>query len=199
MGYLALLALWICLSAASPVSAQTSSSDVSATNLRTDGLFWYTVTSAGALYDKAGPYALSGCVSQSPVSTTGLVDVGGYYILSGFWSSEFSGRLNHERGEVIVSSWRPGVFRLHGNYPNPFRLSTRIAYDLPTGSNVCLSVYDAGGRSIKELVGGWQEAGQYSLNWDGRDKMGRTCPAGVYFCSLKTEHQKAMRKMVVAE
>ena len=54
-------------------------------------------------------------------------------------------------------------------------------------------------RQVKELASGWQEAGRHSLNWDGKDKMGRTCPSGVYFCSLKTEHQKDVKKMLIAE
>ena len=199
MGHLSYICLWVSLCVASPVSPRTVSSAVNAGDTRTDGVLWYTVTSAGVLCNTAGPYALSGCVSQSPISASGFVDVGGYCIVGGFWSSEFDARLGHNRDEVIVSSLKPGAFRLHRNYPNPFRTSTRVAYDLPVRSEVSLSVYDAAGRQVKELASGWQEAGRYSLSWDGKDKTGKTCPAGVYFCSLKAEHQKAVKKMLIAE
>jgi hypothetical protein len=199
MGYLSSVYLWACLCAASPASSQAGSPVATAGNTRADGVFWYTVTSAGVLCDKAGPYALSGCVSQSPISAAGFVDIGGYHVIGGFWALEFNAKINHDRDEVVLSSLKPGAFKLYRNYPNPFRLSTRVAYDLPVRSNVCLSVYDAGGRQVKQLASGWQEAGRYSLNWDGRDKSGRTCPSGVYFCSLKTEHQEAVKKMLIAE
>jgi hypothetical protein len=162
-------------------------------------LGWYTVTSAGVLCDKAGPYALSGCVSQSPIQTLGFVSAGPYYIIGGFWSSEFNARFRPNRDEVVVSSLRPGAFRLYRNYPNPFRLGTRIAYDLPVRSRVYLSIYDVDGRQVRRLAEGWQDAGRYSLNWDGRDKKGRACPTGVYFCSLKTEDRAAVEKMLIAE
>ena len=183
----------------SPVSPQRIPSLVPAVNLSSGNLGWYTITSAGVLCDKAGPYALSGCVSQSPISALGFVDAGAYYIIGGFWSSEFNARFSQNRDEVVVSSLKPGAFRLYRNYPNPFRQRTRIAYDLPVRSRVYLRIYDSDGRQVMELADGWQDAGRYSMNWDGRDKAGRTCPSGVYFCSLKTEDHDAVRKMLLAE
>jgi hypothetical protein len=162
-------------------------------------LDWYTVTSAGILCDKAGPYALSGCVSQTPVSALGFVDAGPYFIIGGFWSSEFDARFGQNRDEVVVSSLKPGALRLYRNYPNPFRQRTRIAYDLPVRCKVYLSIYDVDGRQVRRLADGWQDPGRYSLGWDGRDKKGRACPAGVYFCSLKTEDRAAVEKMLLVE
>jgi hypothetical protein len=199
MGYLHFLSIWMCLVAASPVSLQEGPSVGPAGKLWTDSLSWYTVTSAGVLCDKAGPYVLSGCVSQSPMSALGFVDAGPYYIIGGFWSSEFNARFNPNRDEVVVSSLKPGAFRLYRNYPNPFRQGTRIVYDLPVRSKVYLSIYDVDGRQVRELADCLQDAGRYNLSWDGRDKTERTCPSGVYFCSLKTEDHSAVRKMLVAE
>jgi flagellar hook assembly protein FlgD len=78
-------------------------------------------------------------------------------------------------------------------------VATRIAYDLPVRSKVLLSIYDVDGRQVARLADGWQEAGRYNLKWDGRDKRGRACPTGVYFCSLRTEDAAAVRKMLIAE
>jgi hypothetical protein len=170
-----------------------------ADNLSAGVLGWYTFTSAGVLCDKAGPYALSGSVSQSPISTLGFVGAGPYYIIGGFWSSEFDARLSPRRDEVVVSSLKPGAFRLYRNSPNPFRGTTRISYDLPARSKVYLSIYDAGGRQVRRLADGLQEAGRYSVIWDGRDKTGRVCPTGVYLCSMKAEGHDAVKKMLLAE
>jgi hypothetical protein len=199
MGYLSLVSLCVCLLAASPIPPQKGLSPVSADNLSAGSIGWYTFTSAGVLCDKAGPYALSGSVSQSPISTLGFVGAGPYYIIGGFWSSEFDARLSPRRDEVVVSSLKPGAFKLYRNSPNPFRGTTRISYDLPVRSKVYLSIYDIGGRQVRRLADGWQDAGRYGLIWDGRDKRGRACPTGVYFCSLKTEDQDAVRKMLLAE
>jgi hypothetical protein len=197
MSYLSFLCLWVSMvqAAVPSILAAPTVSEPSSQG----GLGWYTVTSAGALWDKAGPYALSGCVSQSPISVSGFLDVEGYCIVSGFWSSECNARFNRDRDEVLVSSLKPEAFKLYCNYPNPFRISTRVDYDLPVRGQVCLSVYDATGRQVRELAGGWQEAGRYSLNWDGKDKTGRRCPSGVYFCSLQSAHQKAVKRMLFAE
>jgi hypothetical protein len=168
-------------------------------NLPTGNLGWYTVTSAGVLGDKAGPYCLSGCISQSPISTPGFVDAGTYYIIGGFWSSEFEARFSQNRDEVVTSSLKPGALRLYRNSPNPFRRATRIAYDLPVRSRVYLSIYDVDGRQVRKLAECRQDAGRYSLNWDGKDNKERACPSGVYFCSLKTEDDDAVEKMLIAE
>jgi hypothetical protein len=199
MGYLSLLPLWICLSAASPDSPQKGQTLGPAVNLSAGSLDWYTVTSAGVLCDKAGPYALSGCISQSPIPFLGFVGAGPYYIIGGFWSSELNARFGQNREEVVVSSLKPGAFKLYRNYPNPFRLRTRIAYDLPVRCKVYLSIYDVDGRQVRRLADGWQDAGRYSLGWDGTDKKGRACPTGVYFCSLKTEDRAAVEKILLAE
>ncbi len=199
MGYLLSVYLWAGLCAASPSSPQPVPSPANAVSLQTDRLGWYTVTSGGTLGDRSGPYALSGNVSQSPISADGFVAAGEYCIIGGFWSSEFNARFGQEREEVTATSLKPGVFRLYRNSPNPFRQGTRIAYDLPARISVRLAIYDAGGRQVKELASGWHKAGRYSLNWDGRDKAGRSCPAGIYFCSLRTEDRTAVRKMLIAE
>jgi|WetSurMetagenome_2_1015567.scaffolds.fasta_scaffold44319_2 hypothetical protein len=195
MGYLSLFSLCIYLLTPSPVSPRKGL----ALTLSAGSLDWYTGTSAGVLCDKAGPYALSGCVSQAAMPALGFVDSSSYYIIGGFWSSEFNARFSRNRDEVVVSSLKPGAFRLYRNHPNPFRYRTLIAYDLPLRSRVYLRIYDSDGRQVRELANGWQDAGRYRLNWDGRDKTGRTCPSGVYFCSLKTKDSDAVQKMLIAE
>lgn len=199
MAHISFIYLWACLCGASPASAQLGPTVAHDGNPQLDSLGWYTVTSAGVLGDKSGPYALSGCVSQSPISTFGYADAGGFCILSGFWSVEFSAGFARNREEVLVSSLKPAAFRLYRNHPNPFRQVTRIAYDIPVRSMVRLCIYDTDGRQVRQLAECQQDVGRYSVNWDGRDKKGNECPAGVYFCSLKTEDHSAVRKMLIAE
>ncbi|HTW90668.1 MAG TPA: T9SS type A sorting domain-containing protein [bacterium] len=201
MGYLSVLSIWLSLCGASSVAPQECPPSPARIGSQSAySLCWYTITPFGVLCDTAGPYVLSGCVSQSPISSDVLVDADSFCIIGGFWSSEFDARFAQEdRGKVLVSSLGPIVFKLHRNTPNPFRAATRIAYDLPSRTAVSLNIYDIDGRQVRQLADGVQNTGRYKLRWDRRDKLGRTCPAGVYFCSLKTEDNAAVEKMVIAE
>lgn len=53
----------------------------------------------------------------------------------------------------------PQVFRLEGNYPNPFNPSTTIQVDLPSPASVQVTVYDALGRRVRSLSVGEIAAG----------------------------------------
>ena len=74
---------------------------------------------------------------------------------------------------------------LHAAMPNPFHSRTLFAYDLPQRSRVTLRVYDVSGRVVRSLVSSAeQDAGRYSLEWDGRDDAGGAAAAGLYFVRL---------------
>ncbi len=60
----------------------------------------------------------------------------------------------------------PKKFSLNQNYPNPFNPSTQIKYTLPKAGNVQLSVYNALGQRITQLVNRKQNAGVYSVTFN---------------------------------
>jgi flagellar basal-body rod modification protein FlgD len=54
--------------------------------------------------------------------------------------------------------------------------------DLPQGaSGVQLSVTDANGNKVQDLVAGAQLPGTANLSWDGKDSLGNAAPAGTYY------------------
>ncbi|MGC9384818.1 MAG: C25 family cysteine peptidase [Kosmotogaceae bacterium] len=59
--------------------------------------------------------------------------------------------------------------------------SMAFEYSIPNLSSVTFSIYDIAGREIRNLFRSIQEPGFYSLNWDGRDNMGRNASPGIYF------------------
>lgn len=60
----------------------------------------------------------------------------------------------------------PDNFILNQNFPNPFNPITTISYSLPTEEIVNISVFDALGSKIKELVNEITPAGSYTIRFD---------------------------------
>lgn len=85
---------------------------------------------------------------------------------------------------------------LYPNYPNPFNPYTTITYELPERSKVSLKIYNIMGQEIRNLFGDEvQEAGRWSVSWDGHDRNNRLCASGVYFCRLIAGDQIKIIKM----
>ncbi|MFH1572142.1 MAG: FlgD immunoglobulin-like domain containing protein [Gemmatimonadota bacterium] len=94
---------------------------------------------------------------------------------------------------------RPGQFALEQNNPNPFNPSTAIRYQVPTPSEVQLDIYNALGQQVRSLVSASHAAGEYTVEWDGRDNQGQQVTSGVYFYSMKAGDFSQNRKMVMLE
>ena len=56
-------------------------------------------------------------------------------------------------------------YSLEQNIPNPFRNSTTIQYSIPKPGNVCIEVFDMGGRKIKTLVNEYKTPGTYKIEF----------------------------------
>ena len=88
-------------------------------------------------------------------------------------------------------------FALKPNYPNPFGPVTNITYSLSSRSDVLLTVYDAAGRLVKELVNAQgQGPDEYTVPWDGKDESGDLVPSGVYFCRIRTGEGAKSQRMI---
>ena len=70
--------------------------------------------------------------------------------------------------------------KLNGNYPNPFNPTTNISYQLSEGMNVDLIVYDLKGAEVRTLVSSFQEDGNYTAMWDGRNNDNQQVSSGSY-------------------
>jgi hypothetical protein len=66
-------------------------------------------------------------------------------------------------------------------YPNPFRERVTIEYNLVDKTQVSLSVFDANGKLVDQLVNDLQQAGSYSVPWIPRSQTG-----GTYMVKLQT-------------
>ena len=91
-------------------------------------------------------------------------------------------------GPVTLSV--PGVpqeFAFHGVTPNPFRGSTQIMLDMPSGVGaIRLDVFDVAGRRVRELIHGPVLPGQAIVDWNGLNDKGEPLRAGLYMVRLQS-------------
>ena len=101
-------------------------------------------------------------------------------------------------GEAAVGEL-PKVFSLAQNVPNPFNPATTIAYGVPAGASVqvTLKVYNLRGRLVRTLVDEVRVPGAYIVFWDGTDEVGRQVSSGVYFYRMIAVNFMQSRKMVL--
>lgn len=105
--------------------------------------------------------------------------------------------------EPTQSDWTPNfvkpalVNRLSQNFPNPFNPETWIPYQLASGVNVSLYIYDAQGRHIYSEALGYRKAGLHTAYWNGRNTAGEPVASGVYFYSIQAGTFHATQKMLI--
>ncbi|MEO0078286.1 MAG: FlgD immunoglobulin-like domain containing protein, partial [candidate division WOR-3 bacterium] len=99
-------------------------------------------------------------------------------------------------GANVLSSRRLGLAPSR----NPFSRSVVLNYALPSAAQVRVSVCDASGRVVRDLVNSGGELvapGVYSVAWNCRDDSGRELPAGIYFYRLTSSVGNLSRKAVL--
>ena len=92
-------------------------------------------------------------------------------------------------GEILS----PTVYALEQNYPNPFNPATTIKFSLPEAStSVKLTIYNAVGQKVTDLVNSKLDAGNYSYNWDAGNMA-----SGMYIYQIVTEKFVSTKKMML--
>jgi len=92
---------------------------------------------------------------------------------------------------------KPESHKLYPNYPNPFNASTVVRYDVPKSTKIKLAVFDLLGRRVRVLVDGYQNAGRYTVTWDGRDDDGIDVTSGIYLIYLKSSGAQQWGKVLL--
>ncbi|MFC1887550.1 choice-of-anchor J domain-containing protein [Candidatus Cloacimonadota bacterium] len=86
---------------------------------------------------------------------------------------------------------------LIGNYPNPFNPNTSISFQLAKEDQVELTIYNARGQKVKQLLKNNMPVGMNVINWDGTDDNHLPVTSGIYFYKLSTKDYREVKKMIL--
>ncbi len=102
------------------------------------------------------------------------------------------GKLYGDFSSVLEATRLPGQATLRQNYPNPFNPSTTVKYELPTSTEVRLSVYDVLGREVSVLVNERRDAGVHEVRFNGSG-----FASGIFLYRLQAGSFTQTRKIVL--
>lgn len=105
----------------------------------------------------------------------------------------------HESGNTTVinsDNLIPADFQLAQNYPNPFNGTTIIPYQIHDPGNINLSIFNALGQLVINLVEAHALPGAYSIKWNGQDQSGSAVSNGFYVAVLTHNGRQAAIKIL---
>lgn len=83
-------------------------------------------------------------------------------------------------------------------FPNPItRSQAKIHFGVKQAANVSISVFDASGRLVKNLVKGRLESGKYTINWNTNDETGNRVSNGIYLLVYRSADTKLTNKLIL--
>ncbi len=90
----------------------------------------------------------------------------------------------------------PIEFVLEPAFPNPFNPSTNISFSIPNQGHVHLTVFNALGQAVRNLVDAPMRAGTHYVYWNGLDNGSNPVASGTYFLRLRADGQSQVQKLV---
>jgi len=82
-------------------------------------------------------------------------------------------------------------------YPNPFNPDVNLAFDLKSGGQVRVDIFNLRGQKVTELLDAKLGGGRHTLHWNGRDDSGRSVASGVYFARVRAAGQTRTLKLLL--
>lgn len=104
---------------------------------------------------------------------------------------------NNASIETKTNAEKPDNFQLMQNYPNPFNSSTCISYTLTRQSHVKLTIFNANGEQVTELVNCFQPSGIHKTMWHGNNHKGEPVSSGTYYFKMENDQHAGFRKMIL--
>lgn len=107
---------------------------------------------------------------------------------------DYNGNYKHYHLSIEVEMGIPVKYSLSQNYPNPFNPNTVVNYQMPVAGFVQLKVYDNLGNEVETLVNEKQNAGSYSVTFNGAN-----LSSGIYFYMLEAGDYNETKKMILVK
>ncbi|MCD4698287.1 MAG: T9SS type A sorting domain-containing protein [Bacteroidales bacterium] len=82
------------------------------------------------------------------------------------------------------------------NYPNPFRSSTTIEYNVPETAIVLITFYNEQGNIINRIDRGKQTKGAHRFKWDCHDMDNQMVKPGMYFYTITSGNYVSKKKVI---
>jgi len=82
-------------------------------------------------------------------------------------------------------------------YPNPFRNSTTIKFEV-NNNPTSITVYNIKGQVVRHLVQSQKfSPGEQTVIWDGKDDKGQSVASGIYFYQIRSDNYTVRQKMLL--
>jgi hypothetical protein len=124
--------------------------------------------------------------------------------------SFYTGNSTINRPHLMIS-YITGVARIYDDsalasrtkfvrsYPNPFRTSISVTYNVGVPSMIQVAIYSLTGEKVRVLADQYNESGMHTIAWDGRDSNGKKLPNGIYYCCLQIGDKSITQRIVVVK
>ena len=101
--------------------------------------------------------------------------------------------------ETLTVDAVPMAYSLGLNFPNPFNPTTTLEYSIPQSGHVELVIYNMAAQKVCTLVSENQSAAYRKVVWNGRNDMGETVGAGLYFYKIVSGDFSKIQKMMLVK
>jgi hypothetical protein len=81
--------------------------------------------------------------------------------------------------------------------PNPSRGAVTISFSLAQAGEASVRIFDVAGRSVRNLATGALPAGPRTIGWDGRTSAGALAEPGLYFCEVRANGSRSVRRIAL--
>jgi hypothetical protein len=155
-----------------------------------NGLPATSVSDSSGNYSAIINYGWSGTVVPSKPGYSFIPDSVTYTNLAGNFLTNYTA--TPVESVTMIEDIAPKDYSLGINYPNPFNPFTTIRFGLPKRSQVALSVFNALGQNVAQLVNGDINAGYHEVTFDGSN-----LASGVYFYRLQAGSFVQTKKLLL--
>jgi len=102
--------------------------------------------------------------------------------------------VEEQASESAVPRIRTELFQ---NAPNPFNPETTIRYAVAARGPVRIEIFGVNGARVRTLVDLVQDAGVYTVRWNGTNDEGKPVGSGAYFYRLRAAGATDARKLIL--